>query len=145
MPTLLIVLPRAANTVRTWVMDVYKVKREEIKQDLHINRFSQIYLSFDLWTSPNSVILMAVVAHYVNKKFRNTSRLIALRNFNGSHSGANMAELLIKIIKKFDIQNLLGYFVTDNADNNDIYINAVFRTLMSDLSAKERSRRRLRY
>src|SRR5438876_11655432 len=87
---------------------------------------------------------MAVVAHYVDKKFRNTNRLIALRNLNGSHSGANMTELLIKIIKEFDIQDLLGYFVTDNADNNDIYINAVLRTLMPDLFAKERSRRRLR-
>ena len=126
-------------------MDVYKAKREKIKQDLHINRLSQIHLSFDLWTSPNSVTLMAVVAHYVDKKFRNTSRLIALRNLNGSHSGANMAELLIEIIKKFDIQDLFGYFVTDNADNNNICIDVVLRTLMSDFFAKERSRRRLRY
>ena len=126
-------------------MDIYKAKREEIKQDLYINRLNQIYLLFDLWTSPNSVTLMAVIAHYVNKKFRNTSRLIALRNLNGSHSGANITELLIKIIKKFNIQDFLGYFVTDNADNNDICIDAVLRTLISDLSAKERSRRRLYY
>jgi hypothetical protein len=103
-------------------MDAYEIIRQEIKKDLHNNRLSKIYISLNFWISPNSHMLIAVITHYVNKFFQNVTRLIALRNLRGSHSRENIATLLIEIIKDFEIEDLLGYFVIDNTEFNDIYI-----------------------
>ena len=40
---------------------------------------SLIHISFDLWTSPNSLGIVAVVAYFLNKNFKNRSLLIGIR------------------------------------------------------------------
>jgi hypothetical protein len=126
-------------------MDAYEIMRQEIKKDLHNNRLSKIHISFDLWTSPNSYTLMVVVAYYVNKSFQNVTRLIILRNLRGNHSGKNIITLFIEIIKDFEIKDLFGYFIINNAESNDIYIEFLFSRLISNFTANERSHRRFRY
>lgn len=43
-----------------------------MKEDLQ-QAVSKIHFSFDLWTSPNHLALMGVVAHYINKSGKNQS------------------------------------------------------------------------
>jgi hypothetical protein len=69
---------------------------------------------------------MAVIAHYVDKFFQNVTRFIVLRNLRGNHFGENIATLLIEIIRDFEIENLLGYFVIDNVESNDMCIEFLF-------------------
>ena len=42
-----------------------------------------------------------------------------------------MAEQVIKIIKDYSIVNKIGYFVLDNATNNDTYFKKIFDQLCS--------------
>lgn len=58
--------------------------------------------------------MMAVVCHYIDKSDKNRTRLIALRRFRGGHSGENMSELLVEVIREFGFDDRLGYFVADN-------------------------------
>jgi hypothetical protein len=51
--------------------------------------------------------------------------LIAIRQLKGSHTGENQAEIIIEVIKDYNLQHKIGFFVTDNAPNNDIAIDAV--------------------
>jgi hypothetical protein len=125
-------------------MDAYEIMRQEIKKDLYNNRLSKIHISFDLWISPNSYALMAVVAYYVDKSFQNVTRLIVLRNFRGSHFGENMAILFIEIIRDFEIEDFLPYFIIDNTESNNTYIEFLFSRLIFDFTANERSHRRFR-
>ena len=71
-------------------------------------------------------------------------RLLALRRLHGRHGGENQAALLIQIIKEFEITDRLGYFVTDNAFNNDTAVDIVLRTCLPTLTAAQRHQRRLR-
>jgi hypothetical protein len=41
-----------STTVREWIMDAFKDKREDLKKYLARSQ-SMIHFSFDLWTSPN--------------------------------------------------------------------------------------------
>jgi hypothetical protein len=51
---------------------------------------------------------------------------IALPQLTGAHSGERIAEVVLEILQKFDINTLkLGYFVLDNASNNDSTILAI--------------------
>jgi hypothetical protein len=45
--------------------DFGKCKEQVLKQLAESE--GQIYLSFDLWTSPNSLALLGVVAHWMSK------------------------------------------------------------------------------
>jgi len=39
-----------------------------------------------------------------------------------SHTGANMAEIVMKVLREYGIEEKLGYFVGDNANNNDTLV-----------------------
>lgn len=143
-PTLAALLPIAGDTVRKWIIDKYDEYKSKIKQELHNNSISLIHISFDLWRSPNSIPLMAVVVHYTDKSLKNRKTMIALRRLSGSHGGENMGALLVDILKDFELIESLGYFVTDNASSNDVAIDYVLRTLLPVLTPTLRKQRRLR-
>jgi len=125
-------------------MDEYEIKKSALIADLRSNCESLIHISFDLWTSPNSLAFMAVVIHYIDSSYKNRTRLIALRHLSGSYCGENQAELLIEIIKEFELADRLGYFVADNAGSNDTCNECVFKELKFVLMSAQRSYRRLR-
>jgi hypothetical protein len=120
------------------------MKKAALITDIQLGAESAINVSFDLWTSSNSLAFMAVVIHYIDKSYKVRTRLIAMRRLYGGHSGENQAELLMKILREFELTDHLGYFVSDNATGNDLCIDILLKTLKPDLSADERSHRRLR-
>jgi len=66
---------------------------------------------------------MAVVAYYYDNFYINRTRLIALRRLRDSHSGENMASVLVEIVQEYEIAERVGFLIIDNAENNDICIN----------------------
>ena len=62
----------------------------------------------------------------------------------GEHSGLNIAAVLLAVIKEYGFQDFVGYFVGDNAESNDVAVDAVLRVLYPKWSAKMRKQRRLR-
>lgn len=137
-------LPKSANTVRKWIMEDYEMKKATLITDIQLNTESAINVSFDLWTSSNSLAFMAVVIHYIDKSYKVRTRLIAMRRVYGGHSGENQAKLLVEILREFELTDRLGYFVSDNATSNDSCIDILLKTLKPDLSADKRTHRRLR-
>jgi hypothetical protein len=77
---------------------------------------------------------MGVIACYTDNTFRNRTVMIALKRLHETYSGENMASLLIEIINNFDLKERLGYFVTNNAGSNDIYVYHILTSLFSDFS-----------
>lgn len=69
------ILPSATKTIRRWIMEAYEARKVIMKEDLH-RAISNIHFSFDLWTSPNHLALIGVVAHYVNESGKNQSVII---------------------------------------------------------------------
>jgi len=74
-----------------------------------------------------------VVAHFLDKDLRNRSILIGLLRVKGCHSGENIAEAVIPIIRDLiDLANI-GYFCTDNATINDVIIQIIYQRLRPDI------------
>lgn len=86
---------------------------------------SSISISFDLWTSPNCLAVLGVVAHFIDKNGQRRAAVLGLRELMGEHSGENMAEVLLQIFKDYKIGGRIGYFMADNATSNDTRIHAV--------------------
>ncbi len=81
---------------------------------------------------------MAVVIHYVDKFYKNRTRLVVLRYIRGDHDGANQAKFLIKIIREYELEKRFGYFISNNAKNYDTTINAILDILLPVLSPASR-------
>src|SRR5450755_3750008 len=126
-------------------MKTFELEKIKLKKEIHKQSINIFHISFDLWTAPNTIPLMAVVIHYTDPSFRNCTKLITLRRFHESHSGENMVTLLMQVLKEFEIEERFRYFITDNAISNDLCIDFTLEDLFPDLISAEREYRRLRY
>jgi hypothetical protein len=103
---------------------------------------SAISFSFDLWTSPNNKAMLGVVAHFADAGGTVRSVRIALQRQQGQHSGANIAKSLVSVIRSFGIADKVGYFVCDNATNNDTCIDHLLKHLPECCAQKKHIRLR---
>lgn len=91
-----------------------------------------IHFAFNLWTAPNIKAINGIVSHFLdqNPAFeRPRTSLLALSPMYDSHEGVNIAKNVIQTIRDYKITEKIGYFVLDNAGNNDTAIAEVARRL----------------
>lgn len=124
------------QSVKNWIMQAYDLHKKVVKEEL-LASVSKIHISFDLWTSSNVLSLNGVVAHYLNSDFKPQAITLATPEQTGSHAGIDIAEGVIEVLKDFGIEKAkLGYFVLDNASNNDTAMRAIAKEF--DFDHKER-------
>jgi len=51
--------------------------------------------------------------------------VIGLCTLEGLHTSANMEEIVMEVLREYGIEEKLGYFVGDNASNNDTLVRHV--------------------
>lgn len=91
-----------------------------------------IHISFDLWTSTNSIAMLGVVVHYLDRSGKGQRKLIGLPRVRGSHGGENLTPSILGMLRMYKIERKIGLFQADNADSNDRCIVAVLRDLMPE-------------
>ena len=111
-------LPDSHNTIREWVMKQYLDQKRRMKQRLQSSR-TKIHIACDLWTSPNSLAIFGIVAHYISEDNVLESSVLALKEVQGSHDGPNLATIIMEVVNDWGLANKLGFFIMDNASNND--------------------------
>ena len=86
-----------------------------------------VYILFNGWTTQNGKhALIGIYIYYLNQGGRVVNYLIALLEQIGCHSGINYAEVVGNTLDSFNIsKKRLGYFVIDNALNNDTALNTL--------------------
>jgi hypothetical protein len=67
----------------------------------------------------------AITAHFCNAKGEFRTLLLGLPHQAGRHTGVNIAPTISAIVQTFRIEQKLGWFVCDNASNNDTCIKAL--------------------
>jgi len=78
----------------------------------------RISLAADTWTSPNKLPFLAIVAYWISDSWQMEEVLIGFEEIKGSHTGANMAEIINGVLAKYGIQDRILGFTTDSASNN---------------------------
>lgn len=118
-------LPSSHNTIGTWVLRQYEIEKA-IKQQQVRNARSKVHVSCDLWTSPNTKAILVAVATYLSDNNQLEHIVMDLVEVEGTHEGSNIAKFIMPIIEDWGIVSKLGYFIMNNAGNND--------TMMKELS-----------
>jgi hypothetical protein len=136
-------LPRAGSTIRRWVIEAWQEKKQQLKEELRLAH-SAISISFDLWTSPNGHAVLGVCGHFISAAGERRNVVLALREVLGDHSGENIAQALLAVIREYGFQGNVGFTMSDNAESNDTCVDILLRILYPGMSAKARKARRLR-
>jgi hypothetical protein len=131
----------SGNTIRSWIMKEYDQAKLQVRQQLKQAR-SRAHISFDCWNGKFGKPFVVVVAHYLDLNLRNRSVLLSLREIEGTHTGENLAEAIVPVLEEYDLADRLGFFIADNASNNDTCIRYILRALRPDI--KDPDSRRVR-
>ena len=118
-------LPDTHVTIKKWIMRQFDAEKEKIKQNIQSAK-SRIHISCDLWTSPNYLAILGIVSHYVTEDGQLEHHTLALKDIDSEHDGSHLAAAVLDVVDDWGFASKLGYFVMDNAGNND--------TMMASLS-----------
>jgi len=97
-----------------------------MKSKIHLAQ-SKIHLSYDLWTSPNSLAILRVIAHYIDKDGTLQYTNLALKSIIGEHTGEQLAAAIIEVLEDWGFALKLGFIVSDNAPSNDVMMRTLQR------------------
>ena len=76
--------------------------------------------------------MIIITAHWTNDEYKVQSTLIAIRELNGDHDGENISEIVHLVAKEFEFVDRIGYFVGDNATNNDTAMECLDRHIREE-------------
>ena len=74
---------------------------------------------------PNSYAILGVISYFINQYRRQWYVVLGLCEVISKHSSENIVAILLKLIKEYGFEGNVGYFIGDNTESNNIYINAV--------------------
>ena len=124
-------LANSHATCGSWIINQYDIEKERIRSRLHSSCF-KIHITLDIWTSPNILPIVAIIAHYISEDNKLESAVLALKEIQGSHDGENIAPIVEEVLEDWGIVSKLGYLQMDNASNNDTMIRALGRSKSYD-------------
>jgi hypothetical protein len=117
-------LPDTHETIKKWILRQYHTQKEKVKQRIQSAK-SIIHISCDLWTSPNSLAVLGIVAHYVTEDGQLEHHTLALKDIDSEHDGSHLAAAVLEVVDEWGFASKIGYFVMDNAGNNDTMMRSL--------------------
>ncbi|KNB16592.1 hypothetical protein FOXG_14416 [Fusarium oxysporum f. sp. lycopersici 4287] len=114
-------IPWSSSSITRELQKIFESKAAIIKAELG-SALTKIHISFDLWTSPNRLAIMAL----------------------GIHSGENLAETLFEIVQLWDIRGQVGTVISDNVTTNDTCLSYFYRQLDPSIRPADTKARRMR-
>jgi len=80
-----------------------------------------------LWSSINTDQYMVLTAHFVNRRWELEKKVLAFFHFPRPHTGVNLAEKLLCLLRDWGIEKKIFTITLDNASNNDAMVNILKR------------------
>jgi hypothetical protein len=117
------------NTLKGYISSAYDYSLSAIESELQ-SASIKINFSFDLWTSlSRRLLLLRVVAYYLDQQFKPRAVLLALPTMHGSHTAVSLSTKLSSILDYFNLRQSFGYAITDNASENHACLNLLAKEL----------------
>ena len=117
---------RNHQSLRDHIIDEYNDYIPAIITHLRQSR-SSIHVTFDNWTSTGGkTALTGICVHHLDSLGQPKDYVLGLPALHGQHTGTTIASVVSSTLRLFHIgTEKLGYFVLDNATNNDTAVEAM--------------------
>jgi len=86
---------------------------------------AKISLALDRWTSPFQQAFMAVTGYLIDQEWSYREALRGFEPLHGTHSGANLSDVLLGILHQYGIVDRVLTITTDNASNNNTLMEKI--------------------
>jgi hypothetical protein len=118
-------LPRSADWVRNSAIRLYNQQKLQIS-NIRASLPYRPSLSFDAWSSPNNLPMLAVVGYWYDGEESSSCVLMGLREIDGSHTGTNLATIIEQVEEDYEVkrEDVVAH-VGDNAANNGTTLDAL--------------------
>ena len=110
-----IIIP-APTTLRKKLQILCKETEDKIVTS--IPRGVKVSIAADAWTSPNKLAFLGVLGYWINNNWELEEVLLGFEEIHGSHTGENMASIIVEVLKRYRIERQLLGFTSDSASNN---------------------------
>ena len=95
-------------------MALYYEKKEEVK--LVINKIpGKAAFTADMWTATNGIAFLSLTIHYIDASWELKNFLLDVIPMSVRHTGENMADAIMAVLRKFDLMEKILALTTDNA------------------------------
>jgi hypothetical protein len=119
----------SAKTIRSRLRDFVKEQQQGLLQKLPPN--AKISLALDCWTSPFRQAFMAVTGYFLDQDWEYQEILLGFEPLSGTHSGANLSDVVLRLLHQHNITDRVLAVTTDNAANNNTMISSIQESLQS--------------
>jgi hypothetical protein len=79
-------LPDSHMSIQAWTIRTFENERLRVQQKVQ-SALSKVHFTVDLWSSPNSLAIIGMIAHYISENGELTHSVLALKEIEGKHSG----------------------------------------------------------
>lgn len=119
----------SAKTLRRRLRDAVVDEQESQLKDLPPD--AKISLALDCWTSPFQQAFMAITGYFIDREWNYRELLLGFEPLHGTHSGANLSDVLIRLLRERRLLDRIFTVTTDNATNNETLIRGLQEALLS--------------
>lgn len=71
-------------------------------------------------TREHMLPILVIIFHYVDTNGKVRRTVAGMKQVSGSKTGENLATVVMEVIRDWEIQHNLGYFIMNNASDNDV-------------------------
>uniref|UniRef100_A0A8C5MWL9 BED-type domain-containing protein n=1 Tax=Leptobrachium leishanense TaxID=445787 RepID=A0A8C5MWL9_9ANUR len=108
-------LPSCNHFTENFIPALYNEAKAQVIASM--SQAGQVALTCDAWTSVTTDSYITFTAHYISKDWQILSHVLQTRAVYESHTGANLAELLSRVVEEWQLSDKSVVLVTDNASN----------------------------
>lgn len=112
--------PNAVIISRYKFQSAFESQFEKASAELlnDLGQGTKISLALDSWASSNHLSFLAIKGYYINTRWQLKEKLLDFIPIRGRHTGASMADQVLKLLSKSELQKKLLSITCDNASNN---------------------------
>ena len=112
-------LPTFYSTIYIKVEKTWKKYKDTIQKILQ-SMFFYIYISLNIWTSPNQYLLLAIYIYFILYKHKKSKVLLAFKRVPG-YSGIDQFSILFPLLADYSVVYKLGAIIANNISPNNIF------------------------
>ncbi|KAI2964925.1 hypothetical protein CBS147323_6033 [Aspergillus niger] len=119
----------SAKTLRRRLRDA--VVEQHTSQLNDLPEGAKVSLALDCWTSPFQQAFMAITAYFIDSDWNYRELLLGFEPLHGPHSGSNLSDVLLDLLRDRHLVDRIFTVTTDNATNNDTLIRGLQDVLLA--------------